>query len=332
VRAYSSEAKRFSAVEALEYLDTTGELNIPHFDANKPAVFKSAFSDYPAIKKWFTSNDDNSGCYHKLKLAYLDQYGNATVHLEVTRPSVDNAQNEMFDRIEAPLSLLLAHMGATEERGVRLYLAQHLLEDLPAELNKDLPTPLAFLTHLKARGDIYASSLWMGKPPTRTPLHRDPNPNLFVQLAGKKKIRMMKPEVGRGVFERVRQQISGATGDANMRGEEMMQGSEMEGLETAVWGEDEGCLDGVKGWEMTLTSGDALYIPLGWWHAVRGIGKGANASVGSQSIFQCSMLTVNTRSTGGSVEKVMLEQIPICSRCAIAATLKYLRSGLLLGQ
>ncbi|KAH7559230.1 hypothetical protein BM1_04167 [Bipolaris maydis] len=276
VRSYSSETKRFSTVEALEYVNNTKKLSIPGFDANKPAVFRSAFSDFPAEKKWFTSSNDHPGYLQELNLAYLEKHGNAIVPLEVTRPSVHNTQNETFDRIEAPFSLLLAHMGAMDDQGVRLYLAQHSLEDLPAELNKDLPTPLTFLTCLKARGDIYASSLWMGRPPTRTPLHRDPNPNLFVQLAGKKKVRMMTPEVGRGVFERVRQQIRGAAGDANMRGTEMMQGREMEGLETAVWDENEG---GVKGWETTLTAGDALYIPLGWWHAVRGIGKGANASV-----------------------------------------------------
>ncbi|EUC41922.1 hypothetical protein COCMIDRAFT_8424 [Bipolaris oryzae ATCC 44560] len=276
VRPYSSETNRFSTVEVLEYLDNTNKLSIPRFDINKPAVFRSAFSDFPAAEKWFSSSNDNSGYPQELNLAYLGKHGNKIVPLEITRSTINSAQNETFDRVEAPFSLLLTHISAMEDQCVRLYLAQHSLEDLPAELNKDLATPLAFLTCLKARGDIYASSLWMGRPPTRTPLHRDPNPNLFVQLAGKKKVRMMTPGVGRGVFERVRQQIRGASGDANMRGAEMMQGREMEGLENAVWGVNE---NGVKGWETTLTAGDALYIPLGWWHAVRGVGKGANASV-----------------------------------------------------
>lgn len=112
----------------------------------------------------------------------------------------------------------------------------------------------------------------MGRPPTRTPLHRDPNPNLFVQLAGHKVVRLMRPEVGRGVYERIAR-----GGRANMRGEEMMSGTEMAGLEHAVW-EDEG-EGSVVGVEAELRSGDALYIPLGWWHAVRGVGTGANASV-----------------------------------------------------
>ncbi|USP74507.1 uncharacterized protein yc1106_01781 [Curvularia clavata] len=295
VRSCSSVSRRFGAVEALEYIDEASGFSTPAFDANKPAVFRSAFAGYPARERWFNSSNEPSGYPQELNMAYLEKHGDAMVTLEVTRPFIGRPENEAFDRIEAPFSLLLAHVSAAGEQDLRLYLAQHSLEDLPAELNKDLPTPVAFLSHLKARGDIYASSLWMGSPPTRTPLHRDPNPNLFVQLAGKKKFRIMRPELGRSVFERVSRRIRGAAGDANMRGAEMMQGKEMEGLEAAVWGEDKSLLDGQEGWETTLTSGDALYVPLGWWHAVRGVGKGANASVGSLPNYQCHTLTVTAR-------------------------------------
>jgi ribosomal protein L16 Arg81 hydroxylase len=108
-----------------------------------------------------------------------------------------------------------------------------------------------------------------------TPLHRDPNPNLFVQLAGSKKIRLMKPDAGRDLFARVR--ASGS--HANMRGEEMMAGDENARLEDAVWNEESALGEDVQGWEATLESGDGLYIPLGWWHSVRGFGVGVNASV-----------------------------------------------------
>ena len=295
-RSYVTLGKGFQTAKSLQWQNKNKkkELSIPGFSANDPAVFKEAFNDMPAAEKWFTKNGTfryPSG----LNTEYLGQYGDALVPLELTRASADNIQNETFERFEAPLSLLLAHMGASEPQDTRLYLAQHSLADLPEALRADLPTPSTFLSHLNAGGDIYASSLWMGKPPTRTPLHRDPNPNLFVQLAGKKTIRLMRPEVGRQVYARVRQQIHGSSGGATMRGEEMMQGAEMEALETAVWGGDEHGMDGVPGWEATLRSGDALYIPLGWWHAVRGVGRGDNASVSTRQESVGNMLIVMFR-------------------------------------
>jgi hypothetical protein len=301
-RSYATLTRRFRTVKTQEWQTKKKELSIPNFNVSHPAVFKGAFDDIPATEKWFTKN----GTFRypsELNMKYLKQYGDAIVPLEVTRAKDDAGKNETFERFEAPLSLLLQHMSSTGVQVSRLYLAQHELADLPAVLQEDLPTPTTFLSHLNARGDIYASSLWMGKPPTRTPLHRDPNPNLFVQLAGKKTIRLMKPEVGAMVYARVRQQIHGAGGKANMRGEEMMQGSEMEALETAVWGGDEAGMDGVPGLEATLRSGDALYIPLGWWHAVRGIGRGANASVSLYIERRIGkMLIVMFGPTGGSAE------------------------------
>ncbi|KAF2131617.1 Clavaminate synthase-like protein, partial [Dothidotthia symphoricarpi CBS 119687] len=243
-RSYSTST-RFPVAKSIQYNeanDTAG------FDANEPVVFRNSFIHLPAISKWFTtSSTDTQFCYHELKTAYLSQHGDAIVPLELTRTSLD-PQNATFERFNAPLSLLLAHIMGPPTPSSRLYLAQHSLADLPSTLQADLPTP-TLLSRL-GRGDIYASSLWMGRPPTRTPLHRDPNPNLFVQLAGRKFVRLMRPEVGRGVYEKI-----GRGARANMRGEEMMGGDEMEELERSVW-EDDG--EESVGVEAELGSGDAL--------------------------------------------------------------------------
>ena len=81
----------------------------------------------------------------------------------------------------------------------------------------------------------------------------------------------MEPHVGRAVYEHVRAR----SGHANMRGEEMMVGEEMRRLEEAVWGDT----DGEVGWEARLVSGDGLFIPMGWWHSVKGVGEGITGSV-----------------------------------------------------
>jgi Cupin-like domain len=165
-----------------------------------------------------------------------------------------------------------------------LYIAQYSLTDLPSPLQSDLPTP--DLVTKSGKGDIYDSSLWMGRPPTFTPLHKDPNPNLFLQLAGQKMVRVFPPEVGRAMFDIVQAKL-GYAGIASFRGDEMMQGPERDFLEEVVWADvprwdaDREEMEAMRnaGFEALLDLGEALFIPKGWWHSVRGVGSGMNVSV-----------------------------------------------------
>lgn len=209
-----------------------------------------------------------------------------------------------FERAMLPFDVFLGYISAElkAERAskMRLYVAQQSLADLPKALKEDLPTPE--VVKEAGKGDIYASSLWMGLPPTHTPLHRDPNLNLFVQMAGRKKVRMLRPEDGRRVFEAAKVTATevdkreedeawdgewlgrggGKLGsmEGSMRGENMMVGLEGKLTEDMVWantahqGDEE-----MVGIETDLSPGDGLFIPLGWWHSIRGFGDGVNASV-----------------------------------------------------
>ena len=157
----------------------------------------------------------------------------------------------------------------------RIYLAQASIANLPQGLREDVPTP--DIVCKAGKGDVYDSSIWLGEAPTYTPLHRDPNPNLFVQLAGKKRVRLLKPQDGSGVFAKVQEQIGG-NASQSVRGEEMMMGTEKKALEEEVWGKDDNA-DQSAAWEADLGPGDGLFIPKGWWHSVKGIGEGMTGSV-----------------------------------------------------
>lgn len=227
------------------------------------------------MSRWFLHNQDSNPGVWELNYDYLSLFGDTVVPLELTKVAPELGGEDTFIREDGPLDVLL-NFGKRNTTGITLYLAQASRSRLPLELQRDLPTPP--IVSQAGRGDIYDTNIWIGRAPTYTPLHRDPNPNLFVQLAGKKVVRLYGPEVGRWIFEDITRSMGGGV----IRGEEMMVGKERRELEKAVWHSDseEWTLDGAEvGYEVSLDAGDGLFIPKGWWHSIKGVGEGITASV-----------------------------------------------------
>ena len=257
-----------------------------YFNPERPAALPRGHfrQSLPAYERWFRPSSSSSSSF-VLNVEYLKEHAaDAFVPLELTRPSSPSTETNRdgtFARFRAPLKLFLEW---TQLDGMdsptRVYLAQCQLLDIPKVLRDDLPTP-ALVTQ-SGRGDVYDTNIWVGLPPTYTPLHRDPNPNLFVQLAGQKVVRLLPPDDGWALFASVRQLLgrSGAWEAAVFRGDEMMQGDERLLLDQAVWKDtSRTSTPGKEGYETILGPGDALFIPKGWWHSIKGIGNSVTASV-----------------------------------------------------
>ncbi|KAL8739067.1 MAG: hypothetical protein Q9181_000249 [Wetmoreana brouardii] len=183
-----------------------------------------------------------------------------------------------FKRADAPFSIFLAWAAQADANSFqRLYVAQAPVDGLPKPLRDDLPTPE--LVVKAGKGDIYNTNIWLGIAPTYTPLHRDPNPNLYLQLAGRKVIRMLAPDDGQSVFDAIQAAI-GSKSSSRFRGNEMMKGQEKILLGDRIW-VNETAKDGneAMGFEATLGAGESLFIPQGWWHSVKSLGTGCTGSV-----------------------------------------------------
>ncbi|KAF2222966.1 hypothetical protein BDZ85DRAFT_262742 [Elsinoe ampelina] len=238
------------------------------FKPQIPALLPEGYyRSLPAISKWVTC-PKNSHERPALIRSYLEQFASTSVPLELTIGGD-------FARVDQPLSIFLDASESITTSEARVYLAQASLSDLPEDLRRDLPTPDLVLK--AGKGDVYDTSIWLGLAPTYTPLHRDPNPNLFVQLAGTKRVRLFSPDVGRAIFGHVQAEIGGHA-SATMRGEEMMQGEERRALEDAVWGEAEHRPWLQDALECEVGAGDGLFIPKGWWHSIKGVGEGMTGS------------------------------------------------------
>jgi hypothetical protein len=282
-RCYSSKATRVVPALSEATLDTFRQ---HAFEPAVPALLpKGCQAHIPAVTKWFKQPRE-VGKGVPLDLTYVSKFKGTIVPLEITN-------NGEFMRIESNFGFFLEFVNAADSTWIlppgqrsddpssaqtvptaKIYIAQASLDDLPKSMQDDLPTPELVLK--AGKGDVYDSSLWLGQAPTYTPLHKDPNPNLFVQLAGRKVVRLYEPRAGNAVFSKVQEQIGGSA-SATMRGEEMMQGEEKELLEKEVWSDGSDTIGGA--WEAELDAGDALFIPKGWWHSVKGLGEGMNGSV-----------------------------------------------------
>ncbi|KAL4899144.1 hypothetical protein BDW74DRAFT_163940 [Aspergillus multicolor] len=296
VISHSSQLRRLKSSAHSHYkpLEVLEDANInafreEYFIPEQPVLLpRRSFCDLPAFERWF----HHSGI-SRLNTEYLAAHGaEALVPLELTQSqqsapnpeSIEASDSEIsFRKFHAPLSLFLQWIREAESSShaqSRLYLAQCQLLDLPQILRDDFPTPSIVAT--AGKGDVYDTNVWIGYPPTYTPLHRDPNPNLFVQLAGRKTVRLLAPRDGQVVFSHVRGQLnrSGGREAAAFRGDEMMQGRERALLEQAVWNDvKDASGQTYQGFEAELEAGDGLFIPTGWWHSIKGMGESVTASV-----------------------------------------------------
>ncbi|KAJ3901756.1 hypothetical protein F5879DRAFT_967044 [Lentinula edodes] len=165
-----------------------------------------------------------------------------------------------------------------------LYLAQHnLIRQFP-DLNRDIvipdyvytcPQPPLDYPQYKPPGndEQLVINTWLGPLGTISPAHTDPYFNLYVQIVGRKTIWLAPPSVNRFMYAFDGDEVYESPNPASNKDNPSMSNTSRVDVFTTL--KDEGRFPDFwsnvvpQAISTILEPGDMLFIPPGWWHAMR---------------------------------------------------------------
>jgi Family of unknown function (DUF6065)/Cupin-like domain len=208
-----------------------------HYAANWPVVMAGEIAHWPAVRQWTPD-------YLRRKVGALP------VEVQTGRNADADYERRMAEhRTVTPFDAFIEQVtapGAANDTYLTAYNSASNQEAF-AQLAPDL----GFLDRFLSRQDATPHGMpWIGAAGSFTPLHHDLTNNLLLQVVGRKIVLMAAPgETPRlyndhHVYSRVRDLTEPGIVDRFPK------------------------LDGVRVHRVVLEPGDALFIPLGWWHQV----------------------------------------------------------------
>lgn len=213
-----------------------------HYQANRPAKLTGIVGHWPALARWSLD--------HFERVA-----GDAAVEAQVERErdpdyELDKDGHRRLVRFAELIGWL-----RKDEVSNDIYLTAYNSGTNAAVLGV-LWDDLAPIEILEARGDR-DGFFWLGPRGTLTPWHHDLTNNLLVQVMGRKRVRMAPP----WAFARMR----------NSRhcfsdwGNEALPAGEGDAVTPPVL-------------ETVIGPGEAIFLPVGWWHQVEALDLSASMS------------------------------------------------------
>jgi hypothetical protein len=237
-----------AASEIARRTDLSGEDFVnQHYALSRPVVLENAVGDWPACQKW-------SPEYLREKIGDRiveyqgDRTSNPDFELNKDRHKRRSTFAEFMDLIAT---------GNGNEHYITAYNSA-VNQEAFACLGDDLGKLDRYLRHDPGRSE---AMFWIGPKDTFTPLHHDLTNNLLVQFVGRKRVILVSPaETPRlyndvHVFSRV----------GNLTAPD---------LDLATYP----LVEGVAFEEVMLNPGDALFIPIGWWHQITSLDFSVSAT------------------------------------------------------
>ena len=247
--AMTSESGQRRATAVDRAADISARLFLQDYYApQEPVVLEGVFQSWPARRQWTPGH-------------FARQYGEVEIEIMTGLHGDPHYQRECSrSRRAIRMREFVALVETDSAAGDSYLVAQNQALRLPAlaPLLQDLTFPCDLL---EAEPDASRVSLWFGSANTVTPLHYDLQNTLLAQAYGRKRVSLIAPVFSRSVY--------------NERGGYSAVDPESPDLDRFP------LFAHVEVRTVELEAGDALFIPVGWWHHVRSLTVSISVSFGN---------------------------------------------------
>jgi Cupin-like domain len=210
---------------------------LDHFySQNKPVIIEGALDDWPALELW------QSGDYLK------SRNGDATVEVQANRESdADYELNSVKFKKEMNFGEFVDIIESGVETNDWYITANNTGKNLEAlrPLRQDIRYP-EYLTN-----DPNEGFFWYGPKGVVTPIHHDLTNNFMAQVRGRKLVRIVAPYESAHVYNN--RHCFSPVDLFNVDEERFPE------------------MKDVRVIDVEIGPGDLFFLPVGWWHAVRGL-------------------------------------------------------------
>jgi Cupin-like domain len=220
---------RASSLTGSEFLER-------YYSQNKPVLLTGFAREWPAVEKW---------CPEYFK----SRFGSANIEVMADRNTGSDYEINR-DRFRYAMTMeKYVELIEASAKTNNLYMVAHN-RTLRLPEFKEIFTDIEFDSGMFSRSDaITKINLWFGPEGTVTPLHHDNKNVLLVQVYGKKRVILIPPSYGPFVYNEV-----GAYSCVDPEQIDLTRYPRFSKVRMST---------------VTIEAGDALFIPVAWWHHVR---------------------------------------------------------------